>query len=51
MGIHAWDEPIRRTVIAAKAQGVSLLTPRIGEVVTVGVPFVSTPWWEVVGPK
>ncbi len=50
MGIHAWDEPIRRTTIAAKAQGVDLLTPRIGELVTVGEPIVSTRWWEAVGP-
>jgi L-ascorbate metabolism protein UlaG (beta-lactamase superfamily) len=50
MGIHAWDEPIRRTVLAAKAQGVDLLTPRIGELVTVGEPIVSTRWWEAVEP-
>jgi L-ascorbate metabolism protein UlaG (beta-lactamase superfamily) len=46
MGLHEWDEPIRRAVGAAEMRGIDLLTPRVGEVVTGGEPFPSTPWWE-----
>ncbi len=48
LGLHAWDEPIKRAVKTAKAHNVDLVTPRIGEVVTVGQPFRSSPWWEEV---
>jgi L-ascorbate metabolism protein UlaG (beta-lactamase superfamily) len=47
LAFHAWDEPIRRAVAAARQQGVALVTPRIGEAVT-EAPFVSTAWWEAI---
>ncbi len=43
---HDWDEPIRRAVTAARALGVDLLTPRVGEMVDATLAFVSTAWWE-----
>ena len=48
LAFHAWDEPIVRAVAAARAANVELVTPRIGEVVEGGAPFVSTAWWEAV---
>lgn len=45
---HAWDEPIRRTVSAARAKGVTLLTPRVGEIVQHDQPVVNVPWWTAV---
>lgn len=45
LAYHAWAEPIERTVAAAQAQGVQLLTPRPGEKVEFGVPFESRPWY------
>jgi L-ascorbate metabolism protein UlaG (beta-lactamase superfamily) len=45
---HAWDEPIRRAVAAAEANGVELVTPRVGEWVVAGQPFHSIAWWEEV---
>ena len=48
LAFHAWDEPIRRAVEAAKQQQVELVTPRIGEVVTAGQAFASQRWWEAV---
>ncbi|MEP6875089.1 MAG: MBL fold metallo-hydrolase [Burkholderiales bacterium] len=48
LAFHAWDEPIRRAVEAARQQQVELVTPRIGEVVTAGQAFASQPWWEAV---
>ena len=48
LAFHAWDEPIRRTVKAAAAQGVDLVTPRVGQVVDAERPFLPDPWWESV---
>ena len=48
LAYHAWDEPIRRTVAAARGAGVDLVTPRLGEWVDADRPFKSTPWWETV---
>ncbi len=45
LSYHAWDEPIVRTLAAAKAKGVHVITPRIGEVFTFGQPFRNMPWY------
>jgi L-ascorbate metabolism protein UlaG (beta-lactamase superfamily) len=49
LSFHAWDEPIRRAVTAAKARGVHMVTPRLGETVTMGQPFENSAWWEKLG--
>ncbi|MEO7939157.1 MAG: MBL fold metallo-hydrolase [Burkholderiaceae bacterium] len=49
LAYHAWDEPILRAVAAAKSQGVELVTPRVGAVVDIDVPFESRNWYR--GPK
>ena len=46
IALHDWDEPIRRTVKAAKRQDIDLVTPRVGDVVIAGEPFPSQSWWE-----
>jgi len=48
MAIHDWDEPIKRTLKIAQEKQVDLVTPRIGEVITIGQPFHSSNWWEQV---
>ena len=46
---HAWDEPIKRAVTAGRERGIDIVTPRLGEVLTVGAPFNSVSWWERCG--
>lgn len=46
LAFHAWDEPIKRAVAAARSRGVDIVTPRLGEVFAAGTPFPSVPWWE-----
>ncbi len=46
LGFHDWDEPIERAVAAAKQKKVALLTPRVGEVIEIGQPFLSLNWWK-----
>jgi hypothetical protein len=48
IAFHDWDEPIKRAVKIANEQNVDLVTPRVGEVITVGEPFSSHSWWEDV---
>jgi L-ascorbate metabolism protein UlaG (beta-lactamase superfamily) len=48
LAFHAWDEPIRRTLAAARADQVEVVTPRIGEWVDADAPFASSAWWEAV---
>jgi len=48
MANHDWDEPIKRAVKAAHEKNVDMVTPRVGEVVTAGQPFLSQRWWEKV---
>ena len=46
LAFHAWDEPIKRAVKAARERGVDIVTPRLGEVLTAEAPFNSVSWWE-----
>lgn len=48
LAFHDWDDPIRRAVAAARAGGVDLVTPRLGEWVDADAPFASSAWWEAV---
>jgi L-ascorbate metabolism protein UlaG (beta-lactamase superfamily) len=48
LAFHAWDEPIKRTLAAARESQAEVLTPRIGEIVDADRPFASNPWWESV---
>jgi L-ascorbate metabolism protein UlaG (beta-lactamase superfamily) len=46
LSYHAWDEPIVRTLAAANAKNVQVITPRIGETYTFGRPFANVAWFE-----
>jgi L-ascorbate metabolism protein UlaG (beta-lactamase superfamily) len=48
LAFHAWDEPIRRTLAAARADGVDVAAPRLGEWVDADRPFPANAWWEQV---
>ena len=45
LAFHDWNEPVRRTVAAAAANQVELVTPRVGEMVDADRPFDSVPWF------
>ncbi|GAB5488959.1 MAG: MBL fold metallo-hydrolase [Parasphingorhabdus sp.] len=46
LGLHEWDEPIERTIMAAASENIDLLTPKIGEVVHADKPFANEQWWK-----
>ena len=45
LSYHAWDEPVLRTLAAAKSKDARAITPRIGETFTFGQPFQSVAWY------
>lgn len=45
LSYHAWDEPILRTVAAARAGGVEVITPRVGQPYEFGAPFAGVAWY------
>ena len=45
LAYHAWQEPIVRSVAAARAAGVQIVTPRPGEKFEAGSPFVNRIWY------
>jgi L-ascorbate metabolism protein UlaG (beta-lactamase superfamily) len=45
LAYHAWEEPMVRSVAAARVQGVQIVTPRPGEKWEWAVPFVSQAWY------
>ncbi|HEX6100617.1 MAG TPA: MBL fold metallo-hydrolase [Thermoanaerobaculia bacterium] len=45
LSYHGWEEPIVRTLQAARAKNVHVITPRIGETFTFGQPFENVAWY------
>jgi len=46
LAFHGWRDPLERVAALAKARGVQLATPEIGEVLTVGKARENRNWWE-----
>ncbi|MGQ2983522.1 MBL fold metallo-hydrolase [Flavobacterium sp.] len=46
LALHDWDEPIIRVTTEAEKQGMPILTPMIGEKVSLDKPQVFRKWWE-----
>lgn len=42
---HPWTEPVERLMTANEGVGQNILTPRIGEVLELGVEDVTKKWW------
>jgi L-ascorbate metabolism protein UlaG (beta-lactamase superfamily) len=47
LAMHAWTEPIERVLKKAKELHVEVLTPMIGEPITVGGKNETRRWWQV----
>lgn len=45
---HPWDEPAKRVVAAAQQRGLTIATPRIGEMMELGKPYPDEHWWESI---
>lgn len=47
LSLHDWNEPARRVLNAAREAGQDIITPRIGEIVTLGESRIWPEWWEI----
>ncbi|MEK2690807.1 MBL fold metallo-hydrolase [Bdellovibrio sp. GT3] len=50
LAFHSWFEPLEKLSAAASANGMKLVTPKIGEIVTVNDSYSSEPWWREKSP-
>lgn len=48
LAMHPWKEPINRAWVAAIKQDVLLITPMIGETITLGSVYPYKKWWEEI---
>lgn len=48
LAMHAWTEPVERTLVAADLARVTLFTPQPGEGVQPQLGFTNTRWWPAV---
>lgn len=46
LGPHSWDEPARRVAAEADARGVNLISPTIGQLLTLDSELPRERWWE-----
>ena len=46
LAFHPWQEPLERVAALARAKGLALATPEIGEVLTIGQPRTNLLWWQ-----
>lgn len=45
LAFHPWQEPFDRIHASAKAQGVALATPGMGEALSLKAPNTGRRWW------
>lgn len=45
LALHGWTEPIERALVAARAEGVRVITPRPGELVEPASFGAGERWW------
>lgn len=46
LALHRWQEPIERFVAAAQQQKTEIVTPEIGQLITMGQEPTDNLWWE-----
>ena len=46
LAFHTWQDPLERVAALAEAKGLTLATPEIGEVLTIGQPRTNVLWWK-----
>ena len=47
LGFHAWNEPAERLVVAAEANGVTVVIPKPGQLVEPAALPAFEPWWRM----
>jgi L-ascorbate metabolism protein UlaG (beta-lactamase superfamily) len=45
LALHSWKDPVERFVAEADRKGIAVCTPRIGEIVSLGIDPAPKDWW------
>ena len=45
LSLHTWREPVDKLLELSKEKGVNIVTPKLGEMVTVNDNYKNTEWW------
>lgn len=45
LAMHPWNDPVKRVLDKAKELNMKVLTPKIGQIITLEGHFNSEPWW------
>ena len=45
LSLHSWTDPVVRATKEAKKKNVDLISPIVGQVVTIRPPLPKTRWW------
>jgi len=48
LGLHSWYEPIERVTAAAKDKGVSIVAPKLGQLVSTQQKYEQKNWWQAL---
>ena len=48
LALHTWYEPIERVSKEAKKQGVTLITPKLGQLISLNQNYVNQDWWSAI---
>jgi hypothetical protein len=51
LALHSWVEPVERTLVAARAAGVPVVTPKPGQSIDVASPPAPERWWPALAWK
>ena len=47
LGMHAWNEPVKRVVEKARELSLPVRTPKIGELLIIGAENAINEWWNI----
>lgn len=48
LAMHAWHEPLERIAVLAKSRGVTVVTPQMGEGISLLQEHAAQLWWRLV---
>jgi L-ascorbate metabolism protein UlaG (beta-lactamase superfamily) len=48
LGMHSWNEPVKRVMQKAKELNLIVNTPKIGEPLYINSQAATTNWWEII---
>ena len=48
LSVHSWYEPIERVTKAARQKGVTIVAPKLGQLISTKREFVQEEWWRPI---